>query len=119
MQKIDEYELTAITHGTASAPYLAVRTLIEIANKYPNEKLQTIIKEDFYMDDLMTGADSVQSCEYIQRNMSKHLQEFGFHLSGNGYQIITASVKTFLILEINKGKWSCKNTWTALGPIPI
>ena len=79
-EKIDEYELTTVTYGTASAPYLAVRTLIEIANKCPIEKLQTIIKEDFYMDDLMTGADSVEECEYIQRNISKHLEEFGFHL---------------------------------------
>uniref|UniRef100_A0A0A1WIS4 RNA-directed RNA polymerase n=1 Tax=Zeugodacus cucurbitae TaxID=28588 RepID=A0A0A1WIS4_ZEUCU len=66
MQKMDEYELTTVTYGTASASYLAVRKLIEIANKCPNKKLQKIIKEDFYMDDLMTGADSVQ--------------EFGFHL---------------------------------------
>ncbi|XP_049316212.1 uncharacterized protein LOC109579356 [Bactrocera dorsalis] len=80
MQKIDEYELTTVTYVTASAPYLAVRTLIEIANKCPIEKLQKIIKEDFYMDDLMTGANSVEECKYIQRNISKHLQEFGFHL---------------------------------------
>ncbi|XP_004524230.1 uncharacterized protein LOC101459575 [Ceratitis capitata] len=57
--KIEEYELTTVTFGTASAPYLAVRTLFEIANKYSSENkwLQIIIKEDFYMDDLMTGGD--------------------------------------------------------------
>ncbi|XP_036317930.1 uncharacterized protein LOC118732911 [Rhagoletis pomonella] len=80
--KIEEYELTTVTYGTASAPYLAVRTLFEIANKCSskNNWLQKIIKEDFYMDDLMTGGDSVNQRIMIQKEISKHLQLFGFHL---------------------------------------
>ncbi|XP_039969957.1 uncharacterized protein LOC120781801 [Bactrocera tryoni] len=73
LNKIEEYKLTTVTYGTASAPYLAVRTLFEIANKCPNKRLQTLIKEDFYMDDLMTGADSVKQCQAIQEGISNHL----------------------------------------------
>lgn len=32
------------------------------------------------MDDLMTGGDSVNQCIMIQKEISKHLQLFGFHL---------------------------------------
>ncbi|XP_004521959.1 uncharacterized protein LOC101458740 [Ceratitis capitata] len=80
--KIEEYELATVTYGTASAPYLAARTLFEIANKCSSENkwLQKIIKEDFYMDDLMTGGDSVNQCIMIQKEIRKHLQLFGFHL---------------------------------------
>ncbi|XP_050340314.1 uncharacterized protein LOC126766606 [Bactrocera neohumeralis] len=80
LNKIEEYKLTTVTYGTASAPHLAVRTLFEIANKCSNKQLQTLIKEDFHMDDLMTGADSVKQCQAIQEGISNHLQIFGFHL---------------------------------------
>ncbi|XP_036335364.1 uncharacterized protein LOC118745796 [Rhagoletis pomonella] len=56
---IGECKLQTVTYGTASAPFLATRTLQEIAKSCEpyNYLLSNIIKNDFYMDDLMTGAD--------------------------------------------------------------
>ena len=68
---MEEYELTTVTYGTTSAPYLAVRTLIQIAEdektRYP--QMERIIKKDFYMDDLLTGADTKEERIIIKRDI--------------------------------------------------
>ncbi|XP_053968405.1 uncharacterized protein LOC128869828 [Anastrepha ludens] len=91
---IGEYKLQTVTYGTASAPFLATRTLQEIAKSCEpyNYLLSNIIKNDFYMDDLMTGADSINECKIIQFEISKQLQKCGFHLRkwmSNNSEIIT------------------------------
>ncbi|XP_026730729.1 uncharacterized protein LOC113495929 [Trichoplusia ni] len=52
---VQEYQLLTVTFGTASAPYLAVKALQQVAldegDKYPEAAKK--ILEDFYMDDLM------------------------------------------------------------------
>ncbi|XP_043867339.1 uncharacterized protein LOC122757838 [Drosophila mojavensis] len=61
---IKEYKLTTVTYGTSAAPFLAVRCLQELANQHcqGNNQLMRTIKEDFYMDDLITGGDSIEDC---------------------------------------------------------
>lgn len=53
---IAEYELTTVTYGTASALYLAVRTLQQLANdekrNYPIASRTAL--QDFYVDDNVT-----------------------------------------------------------------
>lgn len=68
---ISEYQLNTVTYGTASATYLAVRTMIQLARDegehYP--KGAEAVSNDFYMDDLLSGADSVEGAEDIQRQV--------------------------------------------------
>lgn len=51
-----------MTYGTASTPYLATRVLRQVgldnSTNYPAAS-QAILR-DFYMDDLLTGANTVQ-----------------------------------------------------------
>lgn len=50
-----------ITYGTALASFLATRCLKHLADQDAN-KLSTgsvRVRRDFYMDDLLTGADSI------------------------------------------------------------
>lgn len=70
---IEEYKLTTVTYGTASAPFLAIKTLQEIGNHCQNPTIAQIIKNDFYMDDLLTGADTLQECKEYQVEVSSHL----------------------------------------------
>ncbi|XP_037816112.1 uncharacterized protein LOC119606616 [Lucilia sericata] len=77
---IKEYKLTTVTYGTASAPFLAVRALFYIADSCPNEEIKNIIKQDFYMNDLMTGADTISQCKYIQHETMRQLEKYGFNL---------------------------------------
>ncbi|GFS47662.1 uncharacterized protein TNCV_1973371 [Trichonephila clavipes] len=57
------FRLTTVTYGTKSAPYLATRSLkqlaIDDADKYP--LAAEVIMSDVYMDDLLTGADDLES----------------------------------------------------------
>ncbi|XP_059221615.1 uncharacterized protein LOC131996178 [Stomoxys calcitrans] len=78
--EIKEYQLTTVTFGTASAPFLAVRTFNEIAKECSNMQVQKIIEEDFYMDDLLTGADTIEECLQLRQIISQHLDRYGFHL---------------------------------------
>ena len=80
-QQIKEYKLTTVTYGTAAAPFLAVRALQETAKNPDLEaKLREIIINDFYMDDLLTGGDTIEVCCQIYKELKEHLQKYSFKL---------------------------------------
>ncbi|GFX36285.1 uncharacterized protein TNCV_4931981 [Trichonephila clavipes] len=62
------FRLTTVTYGTKSAPYLATRSLKQLAiddgDKYP--LAAEVIMSDVYMDDLLTGADDLESGRKLQ-----------------------------------------------------
>ena len=61
-EPIQIYSLNTVTFGTACAPFLSIRTLHQITHDerelFPNAS--AILERDFYMDDLLTGAKTVQ-----------------------------------------------------------
>ncbi|UYV75619.1 hypothetical protein LAZ67_13000765, partial [Cordylochernes scorpioides] len=77
---IQEYKLTTITYGTACAPYLAIRTLHQLADdeamNYP--VASEIVKRDIYVDDLLTGAYTVEEAQVLIRQIIALLAEGGF-----------------------------------------
>ncbi|XP_064292696.1 uncharacterized protein LOC135309931 [Plodia interpunctella] len=78
---LEEYELITVTFGTASAPFLAVRVLHQVADdEAMNNAIALKIKNDFYMDDLMTGAENVNNCYEIYEQMKDVLGKAGFQL---------------------------------------
>lgn len=64
-EDIKDYVLTTVTFETASAPHTAVRTMKQIAledkEKYPLRA--QALEEDFYVDDVMTGASSYEEAK--------------------------------------------------------
>ncbi|KAH8362659.1 hypothetical protein KR084_001847, partial [Drosophila pseudotakahashii] len=59
--KIRYFRLNTVTYGTACAPYLATRCLQQLAITAPTH-LQvgaTAIKQNFYVDDCLSGADTL------------------------------------------------------------
>lgn len=56
------FELKTVTYGTVSTPFLVTRCLKQLGlvakSTYPNAS-RAIIK-DFYVDDLLTGVNSVE-----------------------------------------------------------
>ncbi|XP_037931353.1 uncharacterized protein LOC119666142 [Teleopsis dalmanni] len=79
--KIEEFKLTTVTYGTASAAFLAVRTLQQIAGDYEgNVNIKNTIKNDFYMDDLLTGADTTSDCKDKINKIFNCLNSAGFKL---------------------------------------
>lgn len=60
-----------MTYGTNSAPFLATRVLKELAltnkNKYP--RASKSILDQCYMDDVLTGADSVDDLKILRNEL--------------------------------------------------
>lgn len=81
-KEIEEFELVTVTFGTSSAPFLAVRSLHQVAydegKDYP--LAAKIILNDFYMDDLMTGAETVEEGYRIYTEINNILAKGGFPL---------------------------------------
>ncbi|XP_018396261.1 PREDICTED: uncharacterized protein LOC108774612 [Cyphomyrmex costatus] len=81
-QPIQTFELLTVTYGTASAAFLAIRSLRKLAEdnseKYPVGS-RTVLN-DFYVDDLVTGADNLQDASSIKIQTRLLLLEGGFEL---------------------------------------
>ncbi|KAL0829582.1 hypothetical protein ABMA28_003093 [Loxostege sticticalis] len=77
---IQIFKLNTITYGTASASYLSTRCLWELGEEQDDELIKTIIQKDFYVDDLITGANSELALSYIQQSVSKALESGCFKL---------------------------------------
>ncbi|XP_029054961.2 uncharacterized protein LOC114882244 [Osmia bicornis bicornis] len=79
---IKEFELNTVTYGTASAPFLATRVLQEIglkcAQTFP--EISRIIISDFYVDDLLTGAQSALEIQKLKTEITRVLSQAGMHL---------------------------------------
>ncbi|XP_050072649.1 uncharacterized protein LOC126560738 [Anopheles maculipalpis] len=79
---IATYELQTVTYGTASAPFLATRTLQQIAHdqesRYP--KAVDPVLHDFYVDDLLTGAADLEEAIEVRNQISQMLDSAGFAL---------------------------------------
>ncbi|XP_062538692.1 uncharacterized protein LOC134206967 [Armigeres subalbatus] len=59
-QPIQTYQLTTVTYGTASAPFLATRCLVQLAGDGDSTHpvAAQVLRKDFYVDDMITGVDS-------------------------------------------------------------
>lgn len=77
-----EYRLVRVTFGTACAPYLAVKTLQQLAVDEGGGCPETAakIRTDFYVDDLLTGCESLEEGIRIYTEMNTILKRGGFEL---------------------------------------
>lgn len=80
--EVESYRLNTVTYGTGPASFLAVRCLHEVAyenmEKYPEEC--HIILKDFYVDDLISGAATIEEAFKLRNNISNLLAKSGFLL---------------------------------------
>lgn len=81
-EPIQEYQLTTVTYGMASAPFLATRCLQQLAEEgsqvYP--KAAEVIANDFYVDDCMSGCQDIEKALEMQRQLIELLEGGGFPL---------------------------------------
>lgn len=78
---IRTYQLNTLTYGTSCASFIATMCLAKLAQSIP-ESLQAVeaISQHFYMDDLLSGAESLEDCVILQRKVHDTLQSAGFVL---------------------------------------
>lgn len=76
------YELKTVTYGTASAPFLATRSLKQIAldTSSTQPTIADAIENNFYVDDFMAGAQDEQTATTLQHAMTSLLKQYGFIL---------------------------------------
>ncbi|XP_072400609.1 uncharacterized protein [Diabrotica undecimpunctata] len=81
-QQLEEYTLNTVTYGTRSAPYLAIRCLRQLGmdgqKEYP--KAAEVILRDFYVDDVLTGAETADELLDICNQMVSILKAGGMEL---------------------------------------
>lgn len=94
-QPIEEFTLNTLTFGTASAAYMATKTLQQIAKdeekRYPTGS--RVVKTDFHVDDLLTGGETEESVKAIWREVRELLSRAKFPMrkwSSNSNKVLQA-----------------------------
>lgn len=98
---IKDYRLNTVTYGTASAPYLAVKTLYRLAD---DEEMRfpiaaQVVRSDFYVDDCMSGADSVEEAIHLKAELLGIMKAGGLRLlkwSSNSMELLQSLPKEYL-----------------------
>ncbi|XP_037944114.1 uncharacterized protein LOC119676918 [Teleopsis dalmanni] len=97
-QNISVYQLNTVTYGTSSAPFLATRCLHYIADNspYSKETGKMILKRDFYVDDMISGADDLETLQAIKNETTEILNFYNLSLTkwnSNNVNITAPNVK--------------------------
>ncbi|XP_065079562.1 uncharacterized protein LOC135702458 isoform X1 [Ochlerotatus camptorhynchus] len=73
-------ELLTVTYGTSAASFLAVRSLIQLArDEIANHpEAAEVILYDSYMDDILSGAETVQLAKKLRQDLEKLMLKGGF-----------------------------------------
>ncbi|XP_071581394.1 uncharacterized protein [Temnothorax nylanderi] len=76
------YELLTVTYGTSSAAFEAIEAMRKLAEDYAERYpvASEILLRDFYVDDLVSGADTLQEALTIKDELTQLLQEGKFEL---------------------------------------
>lgn len=61
-EPLNKYQLCTVTYGMKSTTFLATRCLVELSNSAPSTSSQRAIRYDFYVDDLLSGANTDEEC---------------------------------------------------------
>ncbi|UYV62176.1 hypothetical protein LAZ67_1008122 [Cordylochernes scorpioides] len=93
-EPVVDYRLLTVTYGTTSAPFLAMRTLQQLAEdegqNYPEASRVTL--NDFYVDDLLTGAQTIAETKELIDQLTDLMKKGGFHLrkwNSNCHEIVS------------------------------
>ncbi|XP_020297975.1 uncharacterized protein LOC109862358 [Pseudomyrmex gracilis] len=79
---IEEYQVNTVTYGLACAPFLAIRTLKQLANDeeahFPEGA--AALRRDVYVDDVLTGAQSLGEAIRLRSQLQGLCKAGGFPL---------------------------------------
>ncbi|XP_058449236.1 uncharacterized protein LOC131429202 [Malaya genurostris] len=119
--EVETYELTTVTYGTKPAPFLATRTLRQLAldeaSHFP--LAAKVLEEDVYMDDVITGTDEVQTAVELREQLDEMMRSGGFRLrkwASNNPAVLQGVTRENLALpDINEISWDQDQMVKALG----
>lgn len=70
---LQAFRLNTVTYGTSAAPFLAIRSLQELGFRHKDSHATgaEVICNDFYVDDMLTGADDLDTLNLICKQVSE------------------------------------------------
>lgn len=82
LEKVEDYCLKTVTFGVNCAPYLAIRTLLQLSdeNKHSHPTASNILKSQIYVDDILSGAHSLTEAKSYLHEVIDLLKSAGFPL---------------------------------------
>ncbi|GFT85787.1 integrase catalytic domain-containing protein [Trichonephila clavipes] len=93
------YRLKTVTYGLFNAPFLAIRTLQQLAkdekSRFPLAS-ETLLY-DTYMDDIVSGAPDLETAQQLQSQLKDALQSCGMNLhkwSSNSLELLNSSLSS-------------------------
>ncbi|GFT55934.1 integrase catalytic domain-containing protein [Trichonephila clavipes] len=93
------YRLKTVTYGLSNAPFLAIRTLQQLAKDEKSRFLlasETLLY-DTYMDDIVSGAPDLETAQQLQSQLKDALQSCGMNLhrwSSNSPELLNSSLSS-------------------------
>ncbi|XP_011868288.1 PREDICTED: uncharacterized protein LOC105562229, partial [Vollenhovia emeryi] len=80
--ELEEFQLNTVTYGLACAPFLAMRTLRQLADDEERESPlgAAVLRRDVYMDDILTGASSIEAAKAVREQLVGICRAGGFPL---------------------------------------
>ncbi|GFW09786.1 integrase catalytic domain-containing protein [Trichonephila clavipes] len=95
-EPIKTFELSTVTYGTTSAPFLATRTLKQLAlDEAGNFPLgSSVVMRDMYIDDVLTGAETLLEAKELKNQLINIFAKGGMVLHkwcGNNSELIEVS----------------------------
>ncbi|GFT41772.1 integrase catalytic domain-containing protein [Trichonephila clavipes] len=95
-EPIKTFELSTVTYGTTSAPFLATRTLKQLAlDEAGNFPLgSSVVMSDMYIDDVLTGAETLLEAKELKNQLINIFAKGGMVLHkwcGNNTKLIEVS----------------------------
>lgn len=78
--KLETFQLNTLIFGVASSPFLAIRTLHKLADdeRHAYPRAAEILKTHLYVDDLLSGAETVETTRAIRDEIMNLLARGGF-----------------------------------------
>lgn len=82
-EPIRVYQLKTVTYGHACAPHCAIRALTQCARDHQDQfpRGARLVNNCFYVDDLLTGANSEDDIEAIKTEVTSLLKLGGFNIT--------------------------------------
>ncbi|XP_076387400.1 uncharacterized protein LOC143264382 [Megachile rotundata] len=117
------FKLNTVTYGTAPAPFLATRSLVQLAvDEASNFPIASqILSKDFYMDDLLTGAENFEAALEVKRQCIGLAKSGGFNLrqwASNDIRLLAElesdTQRTSLCLDFTESRKTLGIHWNPL-----
>ncbi|XP_076660269.1 uncharacterized protein LOC143363592 [Halictus rubicundus] len=121
-EEVRDFRLTTVTYGTTSAPYLASRVLLQLADdekaRFPRGA--AILRANSYVDDILAGGDDIDDTEEARRQLTDTLTAGGFPLDKWATNYLSSSSGLVQLLQGHQEagalglKWSTANDTLSL-----